>query len=312
VILGLGLALGAGCRRSPAPPSSAGAMPPLLDPDRFSGQRALEEVIGLVRLGPRVSGTDGAEHAARYLAQRLREIGLMPTIDEFEDPTPEGPKIFRNVLAAVGAEPTPAAANGLIVLVSHYDTKAGLGPTFAGANDSGSSTGLLLELARLLAGAPPRDVSVLLAFVDGEECRRKYGVNDGLHGSRRLARRLKADGRAARVSAVLVVDMIGDRDLTVTIPANSSRALLASVFRAAHAEGVRQKFALSREMMIDDHVPFLRAGMPALDLIDFRYGAGPGRNDYWHTSEDTIDKLSPASLETVGRVVARVVNEVGR
>ncbi|MBN1557242.1 MAG: M28 family peptidase [Lentisphaerae bacterium] len=280
---------------NPAPDRRTLSAPP--------AERLFAEVADFVALGPRHSGTPGAERAAAYIAGRLASLGYAPQTDVFTDDTPAGALVFRNVTAEL---PAPHAAE-TVILVSHYDTKAGIAPGFTGANDSGSSTGLLLALAGHLQDAPPLAFNLRFAFLDGEECLDAYGPRDGLHGSRRLARRLVESGDAGRVRAVVVLDMIGDRDLSVTIPRNGTPALVSAVFRAAHAEGVRRRFALAPFDILDDHVPFREAGMPAVNLIDFAYGSAPGLNDYWHTPEDTLDKLSPDSLHIVCRVVLRLL-----
>ena len=283
--------------------SSGQKMPaPPLPVEAFSGERALEEVRQVVALGPRVSGA-GAERAARHIAARLKELGLEPGIDEFQADSPDGKLTFRNVEATVGLTNKP-----LVVLLSHYDTPASLPAEFVGANDSGSSTGILLEIARLLCAHPPENIEVLLAFLDGEEARARYSETDGLQGSRRLARALAARRRAPH--AVILLDMVGDRDLTVTIPRNSSAALTSLALECARAEGVREKFGLCPGEILDDHVPFIAHGYAALDLIDFEYGTAPGRNDLWHTPADTVDKLSAESLQTMGRVVVRMLNSL--
>jgi glutaminyl-peptide cyclotransferase len=196
------------------------------------------------------------------------------------------------------------------VLACHYDTKSGIGTNFCGANDSASGVGLALDLARGLFATRPHAATIVVAFLDGEECVREYDAADGLHGSRRMARRLAGDGRSRLVTGVFVLDMVGDRDLTVTIPPNSTPSLVAAIFEAAHAENARSAFSLHRTPILDDHVPFISAGMPAADVIDFNYGSRPGANDYWHTPQDTVDKLDARSLETVGRVVWRVITRL--
>lgn len=276
-----------------------------LDPSRFDAARAFEEVRAFVALGPREATTPGAERAAVYLRDRLGSLGIGAVIDEFTDGTPLGPKTFRNVIGTL-----PGTTPGLVLLGSHYDTKSGIGPDFQGANDSGSSTGVLLEMARVLAASGWQGPELQFLFFDGEEAQRTYGPHDGLHGSRHYAARLVREGRDRSVRAVIVLDMIGDRDLNVMIPRNSSPALAARVLRAAHAEGVRSSFSLYAYQIGDDHEPFLNAGMPAIDLIDFHYGSAPGRNDYWHTRADTLDKLSADSLGIVGRVVLRVLADL--
>jgi glutaminyl-peptide cyclotransferase len=258
----------------------------------------MDEVRALVAIGPRPAGSAGAEKAANHLADRLSALGLVPSVDVFSEMTPSGMLVFRNVMAEL-----PGNSDRITILVSHYDTKAGLGDRFVGANDSGSSSGVLLETARVLAAASSLPTAFIFTFVDGEECQLSYGRGDGLHGSRRLAQRLVRDGRAARVKAVFVIDMVGDRDLTVTLPRNSTPALINRIFAAAHELGVRDRFGLHASAILDDHVPFLDGGMPAVDVIDFAYG--PPAATYWHTTNDTLDKLSAQSLETVGRVVIR-------
>ncbi len=181
---------------------------------------------------------------------------------------------------------------------------------FVGANDSGSGVGVLLALAPILKAGTKERPSVMLAFLDGEECQVAYGPNDGLHGSRHLVAALVASGRARAVRAMILLDMIGDRDLNVAIPRNGTPELITAAFKAAEANGVREKFSLSRQGVLDDHQPFLDAGMPAVDLIDFDYGSVPGENDYWHTLEDTLDKLSVESLHTTGRLVTEMLNRL--
>jgi Zn-dependent M28 family amino/carboxypeptidase len=268
----------------------------------FSASNAWSEVEAFVALGPKPAFSVAGSAAATHIESRLRAHGLEPAIDVFTDLTPNGPRILRNVVAEL------PGATGLVVLVSHYDTKSGISTNFAGANDSGSSSGLLIELARCLRGAGPLPVGVMVAFVDGEECLEAYGPRDGLHGSRRLAGRL-ADAKRD-VLGVIVMDMIGDSDLTVTIPRNSSASLMNLAFKAAHRAGVREKFSIADIAIVDDHVPFLQAGMRAVDLIDFHYGSTPGANDYWHTASDTMDRLSPESLSAVGRVVLHMVADI--
>ncbi|MDZ4198915.1 MAG: M28 family peptidase, partial [Kiritimatiellia bacterium] len=268
----------------------------------LDGNRALSEVAAFVELGLRDAGTEGAARAAEYLRERLLALGVEARIDEFTEVTVTGQLPFRNVIGRL-----PGRGDGLIILGSHFDTKAGMGDGFQGANDSGSSTGLLLELARVLAAGPVMGPEIQFAFFDGEECQVAYGPNDGLHGSRKMARDLVASGRRSDVLAVLVLDMIGDRDLTVTLPRNATPRLLSLAFEAARAEEARRHFSLFRSEILDDHVPFLEQGMPAIVLIDFEYGHAPGLNDYWHTLEDSMDKLSAESLDIVGRVVLRMI-----
>ena len=290
----------AGCDRPPpAAPATAVAEPPAI-----SGAAALEEVRAFLEVGPRDAGTPGAERAATYLRDRLRALGAEAEIQEFRDVAPSGELIFRNVLGRI-----PGRSGKIVLLASHFDTKAGI-PDFVGANDSGSSTGLLLELARAFAAGAPHALEIRFAFFDGEESLVEYGPTDGFHGSRHLAQTMAADGSLSAVVAMILLDMVGDRDLTITIPRNSTPGLVARAFAAARAEGARKHFQLYPYNVGDDHVAFFERGVPAIDLIDFEFGRAPGQNDYWHTADDTLDKLSAESLDIVGRVAARMVADL--
>ena len=268
------------------------------------GTNALDRVRRLCEHGPRDALTPGAEAAAKWIAAELSEIGLAPDTDTFDDPAPNGAsRVFRNVTATAAG-----TGSGHILLLSHYDTKSGISGKFVGANDGGSSTGLLLELAAHFARNPTVP-SVTFAFLDGEECRRTYGENDGLHGSRRLARAMREARKGA--DAVILLDMVGDRDLRLTLPRNGTAQLKTALLDAAEAQGIRSKVGLLPYDIVDDHVPFLEAGFPAVDLIDFEYGSSPGLRDYWHTDSDTIDKLSAESLRVTGALIIQFVTDFG-
>ncbi len=271
------------------------------DPAAFSGSKALFEVGGLVAIGNRDSGTAGAEKAASYLAKRLQAAGVTPEIDVFTNVTVGGPKVFRNVIGRI-----PGGNTNLVVVGSHYDTKPGI-PNFVGANDSGSSSGVLLELARVLAKRERHGPEIQLVFFDGEECVNSYNELDGFHGSRFHAQKLVEQGRS-KTTCMILLDMIGDKDLTVTLAQNNDPKLATMFLHAAEDDGSRSHFALWSYECGDDHVAFLERGMPAVDIIDFDYGTAPGRNDYWHTPLDTMDKLSAESLQIIGRVTIRVLN----
>jgi glutaminyl-peptide cyclotransferase len=275
------------------------------DSPGFDGAKAFAETEELVAIRPRDAGTAGARRAAVHLEQNLEALGFKTAIDTFSEETPDGKLFFHNVLGRL-----PGKTKRLIVLGSHFDTKSGISPDFEGANDSGSSSGVLLELARVLAEKAPFETEFLVAFFDGEECAHEYAPNDGLHGSRRLAQQIAEGGGAPHVEAVIILDMIGDENLNVTVPRNSSKRLIKELFFAAHEAGVREKFSLGKGSILDDHVPFLLAGMPAIDVIDFEFGSAPGLNDYWHTMEDSMDKLSAESMQTVGDTVLRMMENL--
>lgn len=274
-----------------------------LEPARpeFGAKAKVEE---LCAIGPRVSGTIGAAEAAAWIAGELAEAGLQPDTDVFTERVADGGEVvFRNVIATL-----PGTSRKRILLLSHYDTKAGISADFVGANDGGSSTALLLALAKWFRENPPDGAAVTFAFLDGEECRAEYGPRDGLHGSRRLAAQMK--GARARLDAVILLDMVGDADLALTLPANTDRRLAAIAAQAAERLGMRDRVRRQPYDMVDDHQPFLDLGYPAIDLIDFEYGSEPSRNDFWHTAEDTPDKISDATLDLVGALVIEIVRQL--
>ena len=274
----------------------------------FSEDRAWRYASEYVGLGAKPAGGDGSgtAEAAEWIRQQLEEAGVAAEVREFRDAAPSGEGMFRNVVGRIAA--SGGGEGKMVLLAAHYDTKTGI-EGFVGANDSGSGTGLLLELARSLAAAPA-GLEVRVAFFDGEEAAVKYGPTDGFHGSRRLAAEMEERGELGRVAGMILLDMVGDRDLGLTLPLNGSPELTRLAFESARELGVREKFRLARFAIGDDHVAFAEKGVPTMDLIDFEYGGGPGRNEFWHTAEDTLDKMSAESLGTVGRVVLRMVEKL--
>ena len=271
-----------------------------------NGSNAFAHVVGLVEnCTPRNAMTPGAEHAAKWIQSQLVALGIDAKIDRFTDDTPNGKQDFFNVTALLSG----AKTNQTIVLLSHFDTKSGIAEHFQGANDSGSSTGLLIEMARVIKekGYP---LNILVAFLDGEECHVNYGPNDGLHGSRHLAAKLKR--AKVDVKAVILTDMIGDRDLNIVIPHNGTGWLRALALKAADATGNRTYISLTDGRILDDHQPFLDLGFPAIDLIDFNHGSTSGANDYWHTDQDTLDTISAESLTITGSIVMEMLNIIVR
>lgn len=252
---------------------------------------------------PRNSGTPGSERAAIWLQARLAKQGIVATLDRFSDATPYGSKPFINVVASI-----PGKSDEWILLLSHFDTMRGISESFQGANDSGSSTGLLLELATALQTSAPQKHNIVCAFLDGEECMLAYSDSDGFHGSRRLANAMIQQRR--KIKAVILMDMVGDRDLKITIPHNCTAGLRLLALEAAEATGDREKIGLFDGIIYDDHQAFLDRGYPAITLIDFLYGSRPGENDYWHTTKDSLDKLSADSLFTTGRIIMEMLNRL--
>ena len=279
-------------------------LPTEADWHSFEGKRAFNHVQALVNMGPRPAGSPALTKACSYIASQLEEAGLETQEQVFMANTPRGPLQFRNV---IGKTPRSNGAPGpIIILASHYDTKYLPDIHFIGANDGGSSSGALLELARCSAMMP----NVWFVFFDGEEAIREYSGDDGLVGSKFFVEQLKANNQLDSIKAVILLDMVGDANLNVSLPANSTGKLVEELFAAARDVGGRDYFKLSKNEMLDDHVPFLNAGIPAMDIIDFEYGSAPGQNDYWHTDKDTMDKLSPRSLEIVGQTTLRLLSRI--
>jgi len=267
---------------------------------QFSGRNAFEHTRALVSFGPRPPGSPGMKRAQAYIVKHLRELGWQVREDDFTARTPAGPMAMKNIIAS------RAGTSGKAVAVTgHYDTK--IFPfRFVGANDGGSSTGFLLEMARALKDVPLKN-SVYLVFFDGEEAVREWTAEDSLYGSRRLAAQWQRDGTLQRLTALINVDMIGDRDLRILREQYSSDSLMRLIWSVARRLGLEQHFSGPAAAIEDDHVPFLRLGVRAANLIDFEYGPD---NSWWHTEQDTMDKLSPASLEAVGRVVVEVLRRL--
>jgi Zn-dependent M28 family amino/carboxypeptidase len=265
----------------------------------FSGPSAFEFTRKVVSFGPRPVHSLAIERLRAWMLATLARTGARIEQDRFTAATPIGPVPMVNVIARF------AGVSGRAIVISgHYDTK--ILPEFAGANDGGSSTGLLLEFARALAGQKRRD-DVWLVWFDGEEAVSQWSATDGLYGSRHLAERWSSDGTLGRIRALINVDMIGDRDLGILEESNSSPELRKLVREAAREKGFERHF-LNREGYIeDDHIPFVRRGVPAVDLIDFDYGPN---HRWWHTPQDTMDKLDPRSFEAVGRTVLEVVRRL--
>jgi Zn-dependent M28 family amino/carboxypeptidase len=271
----------------------------------FDGNKAYAEVEALVEFSPRDAGTPEGWRAADHIADRLRSFGFEPEVVNFRDMTPAGEKSMRNVLGML-----PGKSGRWVIFGSHFDTMPGI-PDFQGANDSGSSTGVLLELARMVkaCGVQP-EVGIIFAFFDGEEGIADYIPGDGLHGSRRMALQLLDNNDHHKFNAMFLLDMVGDKDLHFTIPVNSSKSAVKEVLNAAYATGHRDRFSLGRTMIIDDHVPFLEIGIPSIDIIDFKFGSEPGKNDHWHTSKDHLENISPESLEITGAVALQIIRQV--
>jgi glutaminyl-peptide cyclotransferase len=306
--LALVLATTPGCSREKESTDARPEIPPKLW-EQFSGQNAFEEVARQVSFGPRPSGSPELEKARGHIVSTLKKHGWEVELQEFDaTPVPgRGSIRFINIIArfsSKGARPAQRDTQRAII-GSHYDTKRMDGIRFVGANDGGSSTGALLELARVFATAPTLAERVELVFFDGEEALYQFGSAeegpDGLVGSRHYARSLREGNRATQFRFAIVWDMIGDKDLNITLPRDTPPTLAGSLFAASEALGVRDKFGYFNGPILDDHVPLqVIARITAMDIIDFDYLP-------WHTSGDTLEQLSATSLETVGRTTVWVL-----
>ncbi len=264
----------------------------------FSGERAFAEVKTQVELGPRPAGSVEIEKARAHITAALEAAAWEVERQEFIDTTPHGPVKFVNLLArfsADGLRPVPRTTQRAI-LCSHYDTKKFSTIRFVGANDAGSSTGALIEAARVLARDPGLAAKVELVFFDGEEAFVQFTETDGLYGSRHYAAALRRESRASQFLFGILWDMIGDRDLTITLPPDSPGELAQGILRSAEALGLRDRFTFYDRQIYDDHVPLNQvARIPTIDLIDFDYL-------WWHTADDTLGRVAPESLQKVGAV----------
>jgi glutaminyl-peptide cyclotransferase len=269
--------------------------------EEFSGEKALAYVQHLVDLGPHPGGSEAIEKARGYIDQQLRKFGWQVTRQAFTDDTPRGKIHFVNLIARFSGDTNKGSPSFL--LCSHYDTKLFDTIRFVGANDGGSSTGLLLELARVLGQHASVARNVELVFFDGEEAYENFSDTDGLYGSRYFAKQLRSEG-AKQFRGGILFDMVGDRSLDITLPADSPATMARDVFAAAEALKLREYFSYLDRDLIDDHVPLNAIGIPTIDIIDFDY-------PWWHTADDTMDKISAQSLQIVGSVAAYYLAEFG-
>lgn len=270
----------------------------------FRGDSALAFTTQIVALGPRPVDSDAHRQTEAYIVKKLRSFGCAVEEDVWTATTPLGPKRMNNIIATV-----PRSTDARTVVFSgHYDTKLMPGTHFVGANDGGSSAGFLLEMARVLCRSPRPGMAATLVWLDGEEAlRQNWSTEDSLYGSRRLAARWSSDGAARKITALINVDMIGDRDLTLMEDMNSTADLRKLIWQMAGELGRSRQFPPNPGAIEDDHVPFLRVGIRAVDLIDFDYGPA---NSWWHTDRDTVDKLSADSFQAIGDVLLRVLDKL--
>jgi glutaminyl-peptide cyclotransferase len=273
---------------------TAGQLPPA----RFDSARAWKDLEAQVAFGPRQAGSAALQKTREYILAELKKAGIAARQQIFIARTPLGETSMANVIATI-----PGRRPERLALASHFDTKLFKDFRFVGASDGASSTAALLELARVLSGRQ-NEFTLELIFFDGEEAVVEWGRNnDNTYGSRYYVEAAQRDGSIKGLRALVLLDMIGDKDLTIRRDAASTPWLVDIVWAAAARIGHRSVFSNELTTIDDDHMPFIRAGIPAVDIIDLDYPA-------WHTSADTLENVSARSLQIVGDVVLAALPDI--
>jgi glutaminyl-peptide cyclotransferase len=278
------------------PPQEADADTPA--PEKtggFNGKRAFEHVAKQVSFGPRPAGSQASAQTQEYILSQLTADGCTIETDAFNAQTPDGVVPMKNILVKI-----PGDRVGIIMLATHYDTKKL--DMFVGADDAGSSTGVMLELARLLCGQPQRH-SVWIAFFDGEEAVREWSDTDSRYGSRQMAAKLAMSGDLKNIRAFLLADIVGSRTLRFKRELNSDKTLTDLVWNTAKRLQYSTVFVNEGFAVEDDHLSFTKRGVPCVDVIDLEI-------PYWHTPQDTLDKIGSKSLAITGHVFEETVKQL--
>ncbi len=263
----------------------------------FDGSRAYEHLKHQVAIGPRAAGTAANAETRRYIMSTLAGFGIKAAEQPFDADTPIGRVKMANVIATL-----PGARAERIIIASHFDTKPFKDIRFVGASDGASSTAALLELGRVLQ-AKQRPLTIELLFLDGEEAFEQWTGTDHTYGSRYYVGAARKNGTLAGIKALILLDMIGDKNLNIRREENSTPWLTDVIWSTAWRLGYRQQFLDEATPIEDDHIEFLKAGVEAVDIIDLDYPA-------WHTAEDTLENVSAKSLQIVGEVVVAALPEI--
>jgi glutaminyl-peptide cyclotransferase len=277
--------------------------PPASQTGGFDGAKAYDQVAKLVAFGPHPSGSASIVQVQNYLHSELANYGCAVEDQAFIAPSPIGSLPMKNIVAKI-----PGSGPGIILLMSHFDTKHL--DNFVGADDAGSSTGVLLEIARNLCGAKTKQTnSVWLAFVDGEETQATFDwvTEDSVYGSRELAARMALSGDLKNTRAVILLDMVGQYDLRIQRDYDAPKWLNDAIWNTAARLGYKSVFVSDTTRTEDDNLPFIDRRVPVIDLIDLGDYMKLG---YWHTTQDTLDKISPRNLAVVGHVVLESLGEL--
>ena len=286
---GTALAPAAALPVAPAPETTGG----------FDGSRAYQHVKQLVDIGPHPSGSEAITRAQQYISSQLKSFGCPVEEQSFHATgTPVGDVAMKNIVVKI-----PSSNPNILLYGSHYDTKRL--PGFVGADDAGSSTGVLLELARLLC-ARKNEATIWLVFFDGEE---DFNLNWGdtnTYGSREMAASLALSGDLKRLKAMILVDMVGPFNPVYLRETDSTPWLVDLVWSTAARLGYGRVFVNDGTEITDDHDPFLKRNIPSVDIIDM----GAPVMAYWHTPEDTLDKVDPRTLAITGHVLVASLPEL--
>jgi glutaminyl-peptide cyclotransferase len=286
----------------PAATQDPAEAPPPEKTGGFDGKRAFAHVAKQVSFGPRPAGSPAIAKTQDYILAELKSYGCSADIDAFSSDTPAGRLPMKNILVKI-----PGDRPGVILLGTHYDTKRL--ENFVGADDGGSSTGVMLELARNLCPQHGR-YSVWIAFFDGEEAvRPEWHDPDNCYGSRQMAARFANSGDLTKIKALLLADIVGTRTPHFKRETYSTKALVDLVWGVAKKLGYGDVFVEDSSAVEDDHQSFLKRHVPSVDVIDLDNGPG-GDVYYWHTPQDSLDKISPKTLAIVGHVFLESVKQL--
>jgi Zn-dependent M28 family amino/carboxypeptidase len=256
----------------------------------FDSNKAWGHLQQVVSIGPRPAGSPGIEQTRKYIKDQLGLAGLTAVEQAWDDETPLGKVHMVNLIVTI-----PGTSRTRLAITGHYDTKLFRDFRFVGASDGGSSTAFLLEMARVLKARKNR-VTIDLVFLDGEEAVIEWRGNDHTYGSRHYVQMARRDGSLATLKAMVLIDMIGDRDLGIRRDSNSTPWLTDIIWQTAARLKLSNYFLPAPTTVEDDHLPFLAVGVPSVDIIDLDDNA-------WHTRRDTLDHVSARSLQVVGDVL---------
>lgn len=284
-------------------PQNADDAPPAEKTDGFDGKHAYALVAKQVSFGPRPSGSPAIAQLQDFLQSELKSYGCPVDVDNFSADTPAGRLPMKNLLVKI-----PGEKPGIILLGTHYDTKRLA--NFVGADDAGSSTAVMLEIARVLCKQQRGKYAVWIAFFDGEEAvNPDWRDPDNTYGSRQMAAKLAASGDLPKIKAFLLADIVGGKHIHFKRESYSTKWVTDLIWKTADQLGYQSIFLNQESSVEDDHLSFLSRKVPSADVIDLDNGPG-GDVYYWHTPEDSLDKISAKSLAIVGHVFLESVKQL--